>query len=66
MVPALIVFHAARGDKAADQLFNDLGNYIRFKRSYEIRPGSSPKNHIWLQFGTKTKWNSELMEQAAK
>jgi hypothetical protein len=59
MVPDLIVFHAARNDRAADQLFNGLGNQIQLKRSYEI-PAGSPKHFVWLQFGTRTKWNSEL------
>ncbi len=59
MVPGLIIFHAVRNDKAADQLFIALGNQIQLKRSYEIPPGS-PKHLVWLQFGTRTKWNSEL------
>ena len=59
MVPDLIVFHAARDDRAAEQLFIGLGNQIQLKRSYEI-PAGKAKNFVWLQFGTKTKWNSEL------
>jgi hypothetical protein len=55
----LLVFHAARGDKAADQLFLALGNQIQMRRSYEI-PRGSPKHFVWLQFGTNTKWNSEM------
>jgi hypothetical protein len=58
MARDLLVLHALRGDKAADQLFINLGNQIQMKRSYEIPP-RSPKHFIWLQFGTNTKWNSE-------
>ena len=65
MVPDAIVFHAARGDKAADQLFDNLSNHVRLKRSYEI-PASSTANSVWLQFGTKAKWNSELREKAGQ
>lgn len=67
MVPDAIVFHAARGDKAADQLFNNLGNQIRLKRSYHIpsqrnyqSPMQGKERFLWLQFGTKTQWNSEV------
>lgn len=59
MIPDLIVFHAAKDDRAADQLFNNLGNQIQLQRSYEI-PVSSPEHFVWLQFGSRTKWNSEL------
>jgi len=54
----LLIFHAVRGDKAADQLFINLGNQIQMKRSYEVPSGSS-RHFVWLQFGTNTKWNSE-------
>ena len=58
MDPDLLILHADRGDKAADQLFMNLGNQIQMKRSYDLPPGSL-KGFIWLQFGPNTKWNSD-------
>jgi len=68
MVADMVVFHAAKDDKAANQLFNYLGNQIRLKRSYQLPqkddyslpPGVGPVHVVWLQFGTNSKWNSEL------
>jgi hypothetical protein len=69
MIPGVIVFHAERDDKAADQLFNLLGNQIQLRRSYRpipptIRnfsiPATGKIRMIWLQFGTGVVWNSEL------
>ena len=68
MIPDAIVFHAARDDKAADELFNRLSNQIQLRRSYEIPneirnyriPEQGQEHIIWLQFGTRVKWNSEL------
>ena len=68
MVPDAIVFHAARDDKAALQLFDSLSNQIRVVRSYElpakpvykIRQDLELPITIWLQFGTNVRWNSEL------
>jgi hypothetical protein len=65
MVPDAVVFHAAKGDKAADVLFMNLGNQIRMVRSYDLGranyqvPSGGYKHRIWLQFGSKVKWNSE-------
>ena len=59
MVPGIIVFHAAKDFTAANQLFTNFSNIIQLKRSYVV-PSGSPKNFIWLQFGTNTKWNSQL------
>lgn len=70
-VPNKIVFHAARDDKAADQLFMSLGNLIQLKRSYEM-PSVAERTHmyriptqgqedlVWLQFGTNVRWNEQL------
>src|ERR1700686_2669995 len=70
MVPGAIVVHAPRDDKAADTLAMHLGNQIQVRRSFT--PSKTPKSRIyqslhqytesfiWLQFGTNTKWNSEL------
>jgi hypothetical protein len=70
MIRDKIVFHAARNDKAADQLFLDLVNLIQLKRSYDL-PSPTERTHIysiptpgqedliWLQFGMNVKWNSE-------
>jgi hypothetical protein len=70
MVPAEIVFHAAREDKAADQLFNSLGSMVPLKRSYDL-PSAAERTHIymipkagqesliWLQFGTNVRWNGQ-------
>lgn len=67
----MIVFHAARDDKAADQLFTHLSNLIQLKRSYDL-PSPVERTHIysilnpgqedliWLQFGTDVKWNEQL------
>jgi hypothetical protein len=68
MVPDMVVFHAERNDKAADALISALGNQIRVKRSYTPPPknyytlpvGTLPVHVVWLQFGTNSKWNSEL------
>ncbi|HEV2960624.1 MAG TPA: hypothetical protein VG649_02285 [Candidatus Angelobacter sp.] len=59
MVPDVIVFHAARDDKAANELFARLSNVVRLKRSYDI-PANSPEHFIWMQFGTRVKWNTQL------
>jgi hypothetical protein len=68
MVADAIVFHAAKDDKAADQIFTALGNQIRLVRSYELpaKPVMKVRNQdlpitIWLQFGTDVRWNSELI-----
>jgi hypothetical protein len=60
MVPGVIVFHAAKGDRAADQLFSALSNQIQLRRSYDVPTSSSLEHFIWLQFGTGVKWNSQL------
>jgi hypothetical protein len=71
MVTDKIVFHAARGDEAADRLFNALGNLIQLKRSYDLPPAverarlyriqkQGQENLIWLQFGPDVKWNEQL------
>jgi len=70
MVPDKIVFHADRGDAAADQLFTALGNLIQLKRSYDVPPAadrahlysitnSGDETVIWLQFGSDVKWNEQ-------
>jgi hypothetical protein len=67
MIPDAIVFHATPDDKAANQLFINLGNQIRLVRSYQlpVKPDYQTPPHegtlsvIWLQFGTHTMWNSE-------
>lgn len=71
MVPEKIVFRAARGDAAADQLFVNFGNLIQLKRSYDVPspkerahlysiPNQGDETMIWLQFGTNVKWNEQL------
>jgi len=66
MVSETIVFHAAKDDKAADALFNNLSNQIAMQRSYDLPPIRDRQipDHvhvraIWLQFGPNVKWNSE-------
>jgi hypothetical protein len=70
MVPDKIVFHADRGDAAADQLFTALGNLIQLKRSYDVPPAADrahlysipnpgDETVIWLQFGSDVKWNEQ-------
>jgi hypothetical protein len=74
MIPAVIVVHMARDDRAAGELLMHLGNQIQCRMSYE--PLSSQFVHyqdqgkmgesiVWLQFGTNVKWNSELREGGA-
>jgi hypothetical protein len=46
MVPDKIVFHADRGDAAADQLFTALGNLIQLKRSYDVPPAAD-RAHLY-------------------
>ena len=69
MVPDKIVFHADRGNPAAEQLFMNLGNLIQSKRSYDMPPASArahlysipnpgDEEVIWLQFGSNVKWNN--------
>ena len=66
MIPDVIIFHAIRENKEATHLFINLGNYLNLKRSYEIAtrsrgiPAGNPEHTIWLQFGSKSKWNSQL------
>jgi hypothetical protein len=57
MVPGVVVFHIARGE--GTQLFVSLENSLRLKLSYEI-PSGSPEHFVWLQFGSQTKWNSQI------
>ena len=64
MVPDAIVFHADKDDKAAEQLFINLGNQIKLIRSYkpptrDFQVPTPEARVIWLQFGTDPKWNSE-------
>jgi hypothetical protein len=71
MVPDVILFHATREDKAAEELFIHLGNYIPLQRSYKLLakkyyqlPAGVEHPHIvWLQFGTNVKWNSQQQRQ---
>jgi hypothetical protein len=71
MVPNKVVFHAARGKPAIEQLFVNLGNLMQLKRSYDIPseaerarlysiPNAGQEDVIWLQFGTDVKWNEQL------
>jgi len=61
MMPGVLVLHAVPGTAGADRLVDDIGNSIQTRRSYKMpRPVSAPANVIWLQFGTGTKWNSQL------
>ncbi len=67
MVPDAIVFHAARDDRPALRLFEELGNQIRLVRSYDLPanpkyqvPSGGYAHTIWIQFGSNVKWNSEL------
>jgi len=70
MVSDAIVLHAGRDDKAANTLFDALGNQIKIVRSYDVPsklnyiapPGGFPHT-IWLQFGDKVEWNSERVHR---
>src|SRR5207245_11584519 len=69
MIPDVILIHAPRDDKPADQLSMNLGNEIQVRRSYHLLskkfphyallPAQQGKEHVvWFQFGTNVKWNS--------
>ena len=71
MVPNEIVFHAERGNSAAQKLFDNLSNLIPLKPSYDIPtggershlyniPNAGQEDVIWLQFGTNVRWNEQL------
>lgn len=75
MVPEKIVSHMSRNDVAANLLFNALGNQISLRHSYDlplsVQGGLLPiapsaRHVIWLQFGSKVRWNSELRQQSKK
>jgi hypothetical protein len=63
-IPDAIVFHAGRDDKAANELFDNLSNQIKLIRRYDSPEVNNPRgtySHVvWLQFGSKTKWTSEM------
>ena len=61
IVPGKIVLHALPETKGADRLVDDLSSLIQTTRSYEMpRPVDISDNIIWLQFGSGTKWNTQL------
>jgi hypothetical protein len=47
MVPNAIILHAARDDKSANQLSDQLRSLFRLERSFDI-PKGSPHNFVWL------------------
>ena len=67
MIPDKVVFHAARGNQAADRLFNALDGLLQLKHNYDL-PSAAERTHlygiptpgqedlIWLQFGSSVKW----------
>jgi len=70
MVPDTVIFHEAKDDKAAFQLFGSLGSLFKTKLSYDLP--SNIKSHyilpsqiagkekvIWMQFGSEVEWNIE-------
>jgi hypothetical protein len=59
MVPRTVVIHIAKGVRGDGDLYNALQNVFIVKRSYDV-PAGKPENFVWLQFGTGTKWNSQL------
>jgi hypothetical protein len=73
MIEDAILLHAPKSDKAADQLGMSLGNQIQVRRSYSVPTERNyqsvhqfKESYIWLQFGTKTKWNSEFFAAKRK
>jgi hypothetical protein len=68
MVADRVVFHAAKGDMAANKLQNNLSSLIQMKRSYDLpneKLCALPQNVknerlVWFQFGSETKWNSQI------
>ncbi|MGH9342445.1 MAG: hypothetical protein ACRD19_01575 [Terriglobia bacterium] len=70
MVPDAIVFHAVRDDKAANELFVQLSSQFKLVRSYEMpavndyqTPIGGYAHTVWLQFGSRVKWNGEPAAQ---
>jgi hypothetical protein len=68
MEPNVIVFHAARDDKAANELFAQLSNLMPLKRSYDPlanaarfyqTPSGGYAHTVWLQFGPNAGWIGE-------
>jgi hypothetical protein len=66
MQKGILIFHAAKDDKAALTLFDNLASLIPMQRSYELPryrnyrlpPNTGSPHLIWLQFGPDTKWSS--------
>src|SRR5260370_39416305 len=70
MVPDTVIFHTKKDDKAAFQLFGNLGSLFKTKLSYELPSNirlhyslppqiAGKEKVIWLQFGTEVRWNGE-------
>ena len=65
MQKGILIFHAAKDDKAALTLFDNLDSLIPMQRSYELPryknyqlpPNTGSPHLIWLQFGPNTKWS---------
>lgn len=56
MIANKILFHMARGDGAADGLFNALRPYLPLQRQFD-GDYSEPKRHdVWFQFDRKVEW----------
>jgi len=70
MLPNKVIFHAEKGDAAAEKLYGSLSSLIQMKRSYDLPTKklyclpANVKNEklVWLQFGSESKWNSELFK----
>jgi len=70
MLPNKVIFHAEKGDAAAEKLYGNLSSLIQMKRSYDLPAEKSyalPSNIkneklVWLQFGSESKWNSEVFK----
>jgi hypothetical protein len=70
MIPDTVIFHAAKDDRPALELFSRLSSLMKtrlghefppdFKSHYHLNPGFGGRERImWLQFGNEVKWNSQ-------
>jgi len=61
-----VVFHMVRDDRAANQLFTDLFNYLPLQRSYDDVGNGANAHYVWLQFGRDAKWTHEQFKSYAQ
>jgi len=69
MIPGVVLLHADRDNQGANELALTLQAELNFRRSYKLlskkfvhyqNQGKMNETVMWLQFGTGTKWNTQL------